>query len=349
MEHPVFQSYKSRIVYTVAWAILAFVQAFVVWGLSDRSFGVLLVDCIIYNFMLACCTLAIWYPVRFGIFKYVQRYTSVALYSVMGFVVVMACLTIHFLFMILITWGSLSYLKFMLVSLPWKMVFGWLLMGISILVYYLLIYTHRLREQTDNEVRLQQMIRDVELNMLKSQINPHFLFNSLNSVNALILSSPEQAQEMLVALSDYLRYTVLATKREVSSLQEEMENIERYLAIEKLRFRERLRYHFEVSPDCLQTLIPSMLLQPLFENAIKHGVYERIQEVEIGAKVRKESGVLHIEIVNDFDSEQAGPRKGSGTGLKNIKERLHLSYGHLSSLQTKIENEKFIVLLQIPL
>jgi sensor histidine kinase YesM len=336
-------------IFACAWLFLAMVQAFVVYAFSAQGFGYLFIDYMVYNLMLACCTLAAWYPIRFGSLKFGSWFTNAVFYSVLGIAILLICVTVCFLIMLLITWGDASYLRFMLLSLPWRMVTGVLLLGISVLIYFLHIYTQKLKEKADNEIRLYEVIRDGELNVLKSQINPHFLFNGLNSVSAMILSSPEQAREMLAALSDYLRYTVLATKRELSSLQDEMENIERYLSIEKLRFREKLSYIFDIKPDCLSECIPSMLLLPLFENAIKHGVYERIQEVVIGARAWKEANKLYVEIDNDFDEEQACERKGSGTGLKNIKERLRLTYGHLASIDTKTGEGKFIVKLQIPL
>jgi len=205
----------------------------------------------------------------------------------------------------------------------------------------------QLNEKAANEIRLNRLLRDGELNLLKSQINPHFLFNSMNSVNALIIRNPEQAQKMLIALSDYLRYAVVSTNRTYSCVSDEMENIARYLSIEQVRFGDRLLYESHIAPQALSAEIPSMLLQPLLENAIKHGVYESLETVRIVAKITRDRQYLNIEITNDFDEDGFVPKKGSGTGLKNIRERLRLMYGTSASMQTKTENGVFTVKLRI--
>jgi LytS/YehU family sensor histidine kinase len=241
-----------------------------------------------------------------------------------------------------------EYAAFLKFSFLWKIIEGVLFYIVIILVYHICVYIERLNEKASNEIYLNKLVKDSELNLLKSQINPHFLFNGLNSVNALILKSPLQAQEMLIALSDYLRYTVSSIRKEISNLQEEIENIERYLSIEKLRFGEKLIYEFAIDPGCLSLRIPSMLLQPLFENAVKYGVYESTENVSILALARKEGDHLLFEISNDFDPENVKQRKGSGTGLKNTGERLRLFYGALASFRTRIEKGRFIVTLTIP-
>ena len=205
-----------------------------------------------------------------------------------------------------------------------------------------------MNEKAVNEIRLNRLLKDGELNLLKSQINPHFLFNSMNSVNSLIIKNPEQAQKMLVALSDYLRYAVLATNSQYSHIAGEMENIARYLSIEQLRFGDKLHYEPDIDPSALSVEIPAMLLQPLFENAIKHGVYESLDTVRIVTKITKDSQYLNIELSNDFDEEGVSQKKGSGTGLQNIRERLRLLYGTSAAMQTKAEHGVFRVILKIP-
>jgi LytS/YehU family sensor histidine kinase len=243
--------------------------------------------------------------------------------------------------------GNAEYRHFLGISLWWKALEGLLFYVVTVLVYYLYLYMEQLNEKAANEIRLNRLLRDGELNLLKSQINPHFLFNSMNSVNSLIIRNPEQAQKMLVALSDYLRYAVLSSNRVYSCIADEMENIDRYLFIEQLRFGDRLQYKQEIDPAALTAEIPAMLLQPLFENAIKHGVYESLETVRIVAKITKERQYLNIELSNDFDEEGIAQKKGSGTGLKNIRERLRLMYGTSATIQTKAEKGVFTVMLKI--
>jgi LytS/YehU family sensor histidine kinase len=197
------------------------------------------------------------------------------------------------------------------------------------------------------EARLNTLLKESELNMLKSQINPHFLFNSLNSISSLTVINPEKAREMVIKLSDFLRYSVSSGAGNLTSLAEELENIKRYLEIEKIRFGDKLVYELNVNPQCVEQKIPVMILQPLYENAIKHGVYESTNQVLIETECRVNSGCSEIRIVNDFDPD-AIPRIGAGVGLNNIRERLRLTYHRNDLLKTFKEGNRFYVELKIP-
>jgi len=183
--------------------------------------------------------------------------------------------------------------------------------------------------------------------MLKSQINPHFLFNSLNSISSLTITNPEKARDMVIKLSDFLRYSVSTNTSRFTTLQNELANIQRYLEIEKVRFGDKLQFEFILEGTCKDHLIPIMLLQPLFENAIKHGVYESIEKVKIEMDCKYTSGYLEIVIWNDFDPN-AHARKGTGLGLNNIRERLRLLYKTDTLLKTSVEGTKFFVFLSLP-
>jgi LytS/YehU family sensor histidine kinase len=197
------------------------------------------------------------------------------------------------------------------------------------------------------EARLNELLKESELNMLRSQINPHFLFNSLNSISSLTISNPEKAREMLIKLSDFLRYSVSTNATGFTSLEKEMTNIQRYLEIEKVRFGDKLEFEFKLESNCKHHQIPAMLLQPLFENAIKHGVYESTEQVKIEMDCRFENGCLDIILVNDFEPGVRA-RKGAGVGLKNIRERLKLLYKSDTLLKTSVTGNKYAVILCLP-
>lgn len=348
--NPILKSYWSRLSYVAVWVIISNVQATVVFFVIDMPFHIIMIDTFTCNFLFAVSFLRLWYPIRYNFWEQKSWQFNVAAHSILLLAVLLVCIALSYAFTYLFVAKDGSYLSFVLSTLLWKIVEGVLLYAIVVMIYYLCIYVERLNEKAANEIRLNKMLKDGELNLLKSQINPHFLFNSLNSVNSLIIKDVNLSQEMLVALSDYLRYTVLATHRETSTLKEEMENIRRYLSIEQLRFGDKLAYDISVADDCLALKVPAMLLQPLFENAVKHGVYESTEMVNITAKAVRKTQYLYIEIINNFDAEATGEqRKGSGTGLKNTKEQLRLLYGALALLQTKIENGKFIAALRIPI
>jgi sensor histidine kinase YesM len=350
--NPILQSYWSRLSYVAAWALNIVILALIRCYKSDTDMPlyIILVDTFAYSFLFAVCFLRLWYPIRYNSWEQKSWQFNVAVHVILLLTVLLVCIALNGAFTYLFAAKDGTYMSFMLSTLPWKVTQGVLLYAIVVMIYYLCIYVERLNEKAANEIRLNKMLKDGELNLLKSQINPHFLFNSLNSVSSLIIKDANQSQEMLVALSDYLRYTVLATHRETSTLKEEMENIRRYLAIEQLRFGDKLAYDVSVADDCLPLKVPAMLLQPLFENAVKHGVYESTEVVHITAKAVRKTQYLYIEIINNFDAEATGEqRKGSGTGLKNTKEQLRLLYGALALLQTKVDDGKFVVALRIPI
>ena len=343
--NPIFNSYRSQMLYAGIWIIVALLQTAL--SATGLFFAYALIDSVIFNSLFALCIIPLWYPVRFNQWELRTWRFNVAAHFALASIVIFVWLLVGYSLGYLIGAGNDEYMYFLNVSIRWKTLEGLLFYVVGILAYYLYIHIEQLKEKAANEIRLNKLIRDAELNMLKSQINPHFLFNSMNSVNSLILRNPEQAQMMLVALSDYLRYAVMATNSVYSRVAGEMDNIARYLSIEKLRFGDKLLYEPDIDPSCLNAEIPAMLLQPLFENAIKHGVYESLETVRIAVKITKEGQYLVIRLSNDFDEEGVSRKKGSGTGLQNIRERLRLLYGASATMQAKTEGSVFTVTLKI--
>ena len=188
--------------------------------------------------------------------------------------------------------------------------------------------------------------REAELFKLRQQLQPHFLYNSLNSISALILVQPEKAQEMIGRLSDFLRHSVKREGKEKIPVEEELDYIEAYLAIESVRFGDRLKvnYNKEYSDH---SCIPPFLLQPILENAIKFGLYGRTGAVNIYVIIQLQSSNLTITITNPFDTNNKPP-SGTGFGLEGIRRRLYLLYGRTDLLETKTENETFTTILKIP-
>jgi len=345
--NPLLKSYKHRLCYAAFWLCAAAVQVLIMLRLPiDR--GYMLLDVLTYTALYAFLTLLLWYPFRFNrkdkntwrhflFIHFILANSFLVLWQGVGYALVT-----------LLTNSDAGYQQFLISTMPWRMVFGALIYLIAMLGFSILDFVDQLRKKAANELRLTEAIRDSELKLLKSQINPHFLFNSLNSVNLLILQDAEKAREMVVALSDFLRYTVLSTNQSMMSVAQEVENVQRYLSIEKLRFGDKLAYSFEVSPEALQVKMPSMMLQPLFENAVKHGVCESLQAVQVWTKVALREGCIFVEVVNDVE-QGVSAKKGSGTGLKNISERLRLLYGNSASMQVRRAESRFSVTLQIPI
>ncbi len=188
--------------------------------------------------------------------------------------------------------------------------------------------------------------REAELFKLRQQLQPHFLYNSLNSINALILLQPEKAQEMIGKLSDFLRNSVKREAREQIPVEEELQYIEAYLAIEAVRFGDRLRLNYD-KHYTHQATIPPFLLQPILENAIKFGLYGRTGNVEIDMKITRNDHYLTLKITNPFDPHNRPP-SGTGFGLEGIRRRLYLLYARTDLLETRQDREKFVTILRIP-
>ena len=213
----------------------------------------------------------------------------------------------------------------------------------------LLWYTQKDQQRTDAQQKeIQQLAKDAELFKLRQQLQPHFLFNSLNSISALTATQPEKARHMIQQLSDFLRGTMKKDDQHKNSLKEELQYLELYLDIEKVRFGHRLNTEISVEENIQQMELPSLILQPVVENAIKFGLYDTIGEVTISITAKKVDETLVVTVQNPFDAETAQPLQGTGFGLASIKRRLFLLFARQDLLQTKTENEHFITTIIIP-
>ena len=345
-QNPIFGNYRSRLLYAGIWMLIGLGQAIVLY-FSGLAFGHALADSVVFNLIFAALLIPLWYPLRFSRRADKHWQAQFGILSVLAILVLTVWLLAAYGLSYLVGPNHAAYTDFLQNSLWWRWIQGLLYYTVMVMVYYLCIYVERLNEKALNEIHLHQLIKDGELNLLKSQINPHFLFNSMNSVNALILKQPEQAQKMLVALSDYLRYAVQSSQRVYACLADEMENISRYLSMEQLRFGDKLQYEAQIAPNCLDMEVPAMLLQPLFENAIKHGVYESLETVHILVNITIEGAYLHIVLRNNYDANGQSSKKGSGTGLHNTRERLRLLYGPDAAMQVRAEPPLFTVEITI--
>lgn len=214
----------------------------------------------------------------------------------------------------------------------------------------LLVVTGKLEDQRaikEKEEKSQQLAKEAELYYLRQQLQPHFLFNSLNSINALITSKPEKARDMLIQLAEFLRSTIRQDGSKWNSIAQEIEQLKMFLDIEKVRFGERLMVDFRISEDAEKLVVPQLLIQPLLENAIKHSLYGLTGQVTIQVRITKEGSYLEINISNPYDP-QAGQAKGSGFGLEAVKRRMFLLFGRTDLIQTLAQNSNFIVHLRVP-
>lgn len=240
-----------------------------------------------------------------------------------------------------------TYLEFLYASTPVRWVIGFVIItggGVGV------IYYTRWKELLEVRMREEDtatLVREAELQKLQLQLQPHFLFNSLNSINALILVQPDLARQMVQQLSDFLRLTLKRADEPWVSLAQELEYLETYLAIEKVRFGHRLMVVLTIDEQSRMWPLPTLVLQPLLENAIKFGLYGTTGQISIEVNSRIVNNELVISISNPFDSDML-PGTSSGFGLNGLKRRLYLLYARNDLIQTTTLENKFMVNLTIP-
>lgn len=345
MRHPVFGNLRYALMYSGVWILAELAHMFILWHGMDFPLYLALLDTAVSNTLFALLGLALWYPVYYN--RTAKISTSSKLINTITAGIVSVLLW-YSLCALLLDSAYMQYAGYSFQSVHhWRIESSLFYFVIILLSYHIFIFQQNIKDKQTREEELQAQLRNAELNALKSQISPHFLFNSLNSISSLTMFEPSKAQEMIIKLSDYLRYSVTAAKSMTATYEQEMENICRYLDIEKIRFGERIRFSFNNCQECSNCLMPSLLMQPIFENAIKHGVNESTDPIKIKVSARLEDAVLHLEISNNYPSEQ-NRKSGTGTGLKNVASRLAVMYGSSQLMQVQKSMGLFTVSIKIP-
>jgi LytS/YehU family sensor histidine kinase len=243
---------------------------------------------------------------------------------------------------------NLAYQQFLSQTSNIRYAISFLLIG-CITMISLLWYTQKdAIEIKEREQETQQLAKDAELFKLRQQLQPHFLFNSLNSISALAGTQPEKARHMIEQLSDFLRGTLKKDEQESISLQEEVDYLQLYLEIEKVRFGHRLETIITISETAAKMQLPALILQPIVENAIKFGLYDTTEIVTISIIADTKPQGLSIQVTNPYDANTSLVSVGTGFGLSSIQRRLFLLYGRNDLLKTTQSENSFISTLEIP-
>jgi two-component system LytT family sensor kinase len=334
---------KIKIAFAIWWLAWAILQYSVLWnyGLSTIQ---CFTDSLVSNFLLAGSCLLIGNNMRYylpGKEKY-------------GYVLAISfALSLIWLLIIKILLGTFFksdpiYTNMLSNSLLIR--FGVALLMMEMVTTMSLLWYSQKEEKNINERKIdaERLTKEAELFKLRQQLQPHFLFNSLNSINALIASQPEQARKMIQQLSDFLRGTLKKEDQQWVNLSEELQYLQLYLDIEKVRFGHRLSDEIKCDEAAKTMKLPPMLLQPIVENAIKFGLYDTIGDIIIHIEAKANENYLEVIVENPFDPETSYPKHGTGFGLNSVNRRLFLLFARNDLLQTKTDKNLFITIVKIP-
>ncbi len=334
---------RFRIIFSATWWVIVIMDVSFLQNMFGVSFRIALVDGIVTNVLLMLFCLLIINTLRFYLPRS-SRYLNILAW----------CLLLTGLWLALQRWLLLlfygsneGYASFLGKSLVIRAVIGFLLLGCVTLIS---ILWYNWQEQKENEKRerdAEKLAKEAELFKLRQQLQPHFLFNSLNSINALIGIRPDEARKMVQQLSDFLRGTLRKEENQLISFSEELEYLKLYLEIEKVRFGYRLKTEMDIAEESLRWKIPSLLLQPIMENAIKFGLYGTTGEVTIGLRARVIDKYLVIAVMNPYDADMQMPT-GTGFGLNSVKRRLYLLFARSDLVEINKEKNSFVVVIKIP-
>jgi two-component system, LytTR family, sensor histidine kinase AlgZ len=232
-------------------------------------------------------------------------------------------------------------------QVPFLFAVGVLLYLLALAVHYLLLAFETARAAERRQLQLEVLTRDAQLRALRAQLDPHFLYNSLNSISAMTTSDPAGARRMCLLLGDFLRDTLKVNARERISLADELALADRFLTIEQVRFGARLQVERRIDAAATQCRVPPLLLQPLVENAVTHGIAGLLEGGVIRLNVVRDNGRLSIAIENPRDAD-APVRPPRGMGLENVRQRLGAMFGGGATLETRAETRRYRVELDLP-
>lgn len=358
--HPILGHLRQLSLYLLAWFPLAAILFYILksgGGLSWlQSFAMVPTLCLVYAFMC----LSAWYSCR-GTPLAGSTFYRLALTHLSGALVISGI-------WVALAKGWATALanidafrgldqKFV-PDYPLLFACGVMIYLLAVALHYVLLSVEFSREMEKREIQARVLARDSELKALKAQVNPHFLFNSLNSISALTSIDAGRAREMCILLADFLRKTLGLGEKTVIPLREELELVRSFLSVEKVRFGVRLTVEESVAPGALECSVPPLLLQPLVENAVAHGISNLTEggwiRVGVSCDGNKKAGGsdlqtddLRIEVENNFDPDMPR-RRGHGVGLANVRQRLATRYGERARFEVRAEGDRFRVSIVLP-
>ena len=343
MANSPFSIFKFRIIFIICWLVMV-ADNMMVLNFFGLPWNAAIIDSAISNTLLLMACLLVMNTLRY----YLPRGTQyINIFSICLFLTIVWLLLTKLLLRLSLSHYP-GYNDLLHHSLSIRFSIAFLLLGCVTMISILWYNQQEQKEKDERKTDAEKLAKEAELFKLRQQLQPHFLFNSLNSINALIGSRPQEARKMVQQLSDFLRGTIKKEETQWVTLQEELQYLQLYLDIEKVRFGNRLVTVIEVEENIKQLKLPALLLQPIMENAIKFGLYDTTGETVIRLQAVKENDNLVIEVQNPFDPETSSPKQGIGFGLKSIQRRLYLLFARTDLLTTFAKENIFTTIVKIP-
>lgn len=343
-KHPFISNSRLAFYYVVVWFAILAGGVLLKWLAYGFDPGMALAEAFALPFTFAIIGASIWYVIKYSTLENYSAGRILLAHLIAATIIVFIWLYLGVVIIKLIHPYSEQWIDNNLAA---NIFGGYMLYLTYVIFFYAVNYYQGFKEKLRNEGKLKSLVKEAELHALKSQINPHFLFNSLNSISSLTMTDPAKAQEMVINLSSLMRYSLKHDQKDKVPFSEELNNNKLYLQIEKVRFGKKLNPVFEIDENCLDALIPNMILQPLYENAIKYGVYEATEPVSIVTRATFQNDVLEINITNNYDPNSIS-KKGEGIGLRNIRDRLQIIYNNPLLMKVEDNKKEFKVTLAIP-
>ena len=338
--HPIFNNRSGLLLYAAVWVPFALMFGFVLALAARLNFAESAIITGPVILLLAILCLSPWYTCR-----------SLPLRSASPW----KLLASHFIAAICVSAIVLAFTHMLLAALArmlpdlatgFRPAFP-VLANLVLLIYLLSVALHYVLLALESSRRAELLSREAELKALKAQVNPHFLFNSLNSISALTTSEPRKARDMCIRLSEFLRTSLRLGERISIPLSEEVALTKAYLDVEQVRFGSRLKVIQDLDAACGQCEVPPLLVQPLVENAIKHGIATLVEGGEVAIIGRRMRDFIRVSVDNPYDPDAPETRR-NGFGLASVQNRLRARYGNAARMEIQAQPSRYTVVLTIP-
>jgi two-component system sensor histidine kinase AlgZ len=347
--HPILKEGRSLLLYLIAWLVLAVVLTALLTTNGTISFPGAAVIVVPMMLLFSFIALSSWYICRAFPLTIPPFTTALSSVVVTAFVSSAGWTAVGYGWTSLVasTWPGVVSIEWYRAVVPPLMAAGTVLYLLTVVITYLLITVETKRAAERNALELQVLAREAELKALRTQINPHFLFNSLNSISALTASDPAAARTMTIQLAEFFRTTVAYGSLDMVTLEQEFMLAKQFLNIEKIRFGARLTTSIVIDPAATSCLVAPLLVQPLVENAVRHGIAGLVDGGCVSLTARRDNDRILITVENPADPDRSH-RSGTGVGLANVRKRIEGLYGFRAGIEVVEDPTRFAVVLNLP-